>query len=99
MLYLHPDPDPAAGTSFYRMRYGNDAVGGNKVAAPYINLVDALKTTSLPKGAWYEDLRIENRFNRLILFKANLVHSASAYFGEAKRDKRLAVTFFWMTED
>lgn len=99
VLYLSQNPPPGSGTSFYRLKYGNGAVGGNLVDAPYFNLVDALKTESLPKGAWYEDLAIENKFNRLILFKGNIAHSASGYFGKEKRDKRLAVTFFWLAED
>jgi len=99
VLYLSQYPKPHSGTSFYRLKYSNGAAGGNKVVAPYDNLVDALNTTSLPPSAWYEDITIENKFNRLILFKGNLAHSASGYFGKDKRDKRLAVTFFWMTED
>ena len=98
VLYLSQNPSPNSGTSFYRLRYANGAVGGNLVQAPYNNLVDALKTSSLPPSAWYEDVSIENKFNRLILFKGNMAHSASSYFGQDKRDKRLAVTFFWMAE-
>ncbi|WP_199609060.1 DUF6445 family protein [Flocculibacter collagenilyticus] len=99
VLYLSKNPAPKSGTSFYRMRYSNGAAGGNLVQHPYHNLVDALKTTSLPPDSWYEDHQIENQFNRLILFKGNMVHSASGYFGKDKRDKRLAITFFWMTEE
>ncbi len=98
VLYLSEKPERNSGTSFYRLKHSNGAAGGNLVQAPYHNLVDALKTDSLPSDAWYEDLSIENKFNRLILFKANIVHSASGYFGKDKRSKRLAVTFFWMTD-
>ncbi|WNC71155.1 DUF6445 family protein [Thalassotalea psychrophila] len=98
VLYLSQKPQPHSGTSFYRLKYPNGAAGGNIVNAPYNNLVDALKTTSLPPSAWYEDLSIENKFNRLFLFKGNIAHSASSYFGQDKRDRRLAVTFFWMAE-
>jgi len=98
VLYLNTNPPPHSGTSFYRLRYINGAAGGNKVSTPHANLVDALKTSSLPTSAWYEDVAIENQFNRIILFRGNIAHSASGYFGEQKRDKRLAVTFFWMTE-
>ncbi len=76
-------------------RNGEITVGGNIVKPPYHNLVDALKTKSLPPNSWYEDVAIENKFNRLILFKGNIAHSATGYFGKEKRDKRLAVTFFW----
>lgn len=98
VLYLNQNPAPDSGTSFYRLKYANGAVGGNLVQDPYKNLVDALHTQALPSDAWYVDHSIENKFNRLILFKGNMVHSASSYFGTDKRDKRLAVTFFYMSE-
>lgn len=98
VLYLNINPDPEGGTSFYRLRHSNGAAGGNIVPPPYRNLVDALNTKALPKEAWYLDKSIENKFNRLILFKGNMVHSASKYFGKDKRDKRLAITFFWLAE-
>ena len=98
VLYLNPKPDPAGGTSFYRQNLANGKLGGNTVPYPHVNLVDALKTNALPVDAWVEDEVIENRFNRLIVFKGNMVHSASKYFGKDKRDKRLAVTFFWLAD-
>lgn len=99
VLYLSKKAAPHSGTSFYRLKYKNGAAGGNLVTRPNQNLVDALKTNFLPSSSWYEEFSIENKFNRLILFKGNMVHSASSYFGKDKRDKRLAITFFWMTED
>jgi hypothetical protein len=99
VLYLNQNPQAHSGTSFYRLKYSNGAAGGNLVDAPYLNLVDALKTDRLPADSWYEDVAIENKFNRLILFKGNIAHSASGYFGKEKRDKRLAITFFWLAED
>lgn len=99
VIYLNPDPPPGSGTSFCRLRYPNGAIGGNHVAAPHANLVDALKVRGLPMEAWYEDLRVENVFNRLILYKANFVHSATGYFGEAMPDRRLTLVFFWMCDD
>lgn len=99
VLYLNVNPDPDGGTSFYRLKHSNDAPGGNIVEAPYKNLVDSLQTRALPIDGWYLDKSIENCFNRLIIFKGNIVHSASKYFGENKRDKRLAITFFWLAED
>lgn len=46
--------------------------------------------------AWHEELRVENRFNRMLLYRANLVHSASSYFGCDHADKRMTAVFFWM---
>jgi hypothetical protein len=99
VIYLSPNPAPDSGTSFCRLRYPNGAIGGNMVAAPHNNLVDALKVRGLPIEAWYEDLRVENVFNRMILYKANFVHCATGYFGKELREKRLTTVFFWMTED
>lgn len=99
VLYLNLKPDPEGGTSFYRLKHSNGAPGGNIVEAPYRNLVDALQTKALPIDGWYLDESIDNRFNRLIIFKGNMVHSASKYFGEDKREKRLAITFFWLADD
>lgn len=99
VIYLSPNPAPNSGTSFCRLRYPNGAIGGNIVTAPNNNLVDALKVRSLPIQAWYEDLRVENVFNRMILYKANIVHCATGYFGKELREKRLTTVFFWMAED
>ena len=99
VIYLSPNPPPDTGTSFCRLRYPNGAIGGNIVLPPHNNLVDALRVKALPIQAWYEDMRVQNVFNRMILYKANLVHCASGYFGKELRDKRLTTVFFWMTED
>ena len=99
VLYLTPNPKAHSGTSFYRLRYANDAAGGNVVNPPFANLVDALRTDALPISAWYEDYEIENKFNRLALFKGNIAHSASGYFGNEDHEKRLAITFFWMVNE
>jgi hypothetical protein len=41
---------------------------------------------------------IGNVYNRLILFKANLIHSASQYFGTGLEDSRLVQLFFFDCE-
>ncbi len=99
VLYLNTNPAPHAGTSFYRLRYTNGAAGGNVIPPQFNNLVDALKVNSLPPEAWYEEYTVENRFNRLVVFKGNMIHGANGYFGVDKRDRRLVALFFWMTED
>ncbi len=53
---------------------------------------------SLPSTAWVEEARVDNVFNRIVLYKAALVHSATGYFGQALADKRLTVAFFWMAD-
>tara|TARA_R110000868_G_scaffold155827_3_gene382433 strand:- start:1127 stop:1786 length:660 start_codon:yes stop_codon:yes gene_type:complete len=96
VLYLTPQPDPRAGTSFYRLRYPDGPLGGNLCGSPHADLSQALGVRSLPLAAWHEDVRVENRFNRIVLYRSDLVHSASAYFGFEYLDMRMTVTFFWM---
>jgi len=95
VLYLSPRPDPNAGTSFYRL-LSNGQLGGNLCGPRYADLSEALGVTSLPLTSWYEEVSVENRFNRIVLYRADLVHSASAYFGVEHADKRMTATFFWM---
>jgi hypothetical protein len=98
VVYLNPDPPAGAGTSFYRLRYANGAPGGNVCPAPHNNLVQALRVSRLPPGAWAEEARVENAFNRILLYKASMVHSATAYFGQAMAERRLTLTFFWLAD-
>jgi hypothetical protein len=96
VIYLTPDPDPACGTSFYRLRYPNGTLGGNICSPPHSNLREALGVKGLPLEAWQEEIRVDNKFNRIVLYRANLVHSATSYFGFEHGEKRMTVVFFWM---
>ena len=96
VIYLSPAPDSACGTSFYRLRNPDGSLGGNYCSPPHANLREALGVKSVPHDAWAEETRIENRFNRILLYRANMVHSASAYFGFAHLEKRMTAVFFWM---
>ena len=96
VLYLTPGAPGDCGTAFYRQRLPGGRRGGNFVSPPHRNLVEALGTRFVPPDAFAEDVRIDNRFNRLLLYRANLVHSATGYCGRALEDKRMAAVFFWM---
>jgi hypothetical protein len=96
VLYLTPDAPSHCGTSFYRLRYPNGTLGGNQCTPPHNNLGEALGLTKLPLQAWVEDLAVPNVFNRIILYRADLVHSATSYFGVEHNDKRMTALFFWM---
>ena len=97
VLYLTPDAPADCGTSFYRQRLANGQLGGNTVNKPHHTLVDALGTRFVPPDAFVEDVRVPNRFNRLIVYGAAMIHSATAYCGEILADERMAAVFFWMT--
>lgn len=97
VLYLTPDAPEQCGTSFFRQRMPGGQLGGNVVNKPHDNLVEALGTRFVPPGSFVEDVRISNRFNRLLLYSAALIHSATAYCGSALADERMAAVFFWMS--
>jgi hypothetical protein len=96
VIYLTPQPEPDGGTSFYRLRYPDGTLGGNICSPPHANLREALGVKGLPMEAWQEETRVENKFNRMLLYRANMVHSASNYFGFDHAEKRMTAVFFWM---
>ncbi len=98
VLYLTPRPLPRSGTSFYRLRMPNGALSGNFCPSNCYNLTEALGQPKMPLDAWHEDLVIANAFNRLIVYRADLVHSATGYFGKEHREKRLTGLFFWRAD-
>ena len=98
VLYLNPDVPDECGTSFFRQRLPGGQRGGNMVMPPHMNLVEALGTRYVPPDSFVEDLRIPHRFNRLLVYRANLLHSATAYCGTTLEEKRMAAVFFWMAK-
>ncbi|MFF8942439.1 DUF6445 family protein [Streptomyces sp. NPDC014864] len=96
VLYLNPAVPKDCGTGFYRQSLPGGRLGGNVVRAPHTNLVEALGTRFVAPGAFVEDVRVPHRANRLLLYHANLVHSASGYTGRTLEEKRMTAVFFWM---
>jgi hypothetical protein len=96
VIYLTPNAPRSSGTAFFRLRFPNGGLGGNYCPAPYANLREALNVQSLPLEAWEPDVEIENVFNRLVVYKSELVHSATGYFGTEDGRKRMTAVFFWM---
>ncbi|MFF7125939.1 DUF6445 family protein [Streptomyces sp. NPDC016566] len=96
VLYLNPQVPKDCGTSFFRQSLPGGRLGGNVVQAPHNNLVEALGTRFVTPDAFEEDVRVPHRYNRLLLYNANLVHSATGYFGKELAQKRMTAVFFWM---
>ena len=96
VLYLTPNAPASGGTSFYRLRFPNGALGGNSCPPPYANLREAMGITKLPLEAWQEDVTVKNVFNRILVYRSDLVHSATSYFGTEPKSKRMTAVFFWM---
>ncbi|WP_197084530.1 DUF6445 family protein [Saccharothrix sp. ST-888] len=96
VLYLNPDVPRDCGTSFYRQNMPGGTLGGNMVTAPHTNLVEALGTRFVSPDAFTEDVRVANKYNRLLLYTSNMIHSATEYWGSTLEEKRMTAVFFWM---
>jgi hypothetical protein len=72
--------------------------GGNMVMPPHETRSQALGTRFVPPDSFVEDVRMPHRFNRLLVYRANLLHSATAYYGTTLEEKRMAAVFFWMAK-
>ncbi|MET8450206.1 DUF6445 family protein [Streptomyces sp. NPDC005209] len=96
VLYLNPGVPKDCGTSFFRQSLPGGRLGGNVVQAPHNNLVEALGTRFVAPDAFEEDVRVPHKYNRLLLYNANLVHSATGYSGRTLEEKRMTAVFFWM---
>ncbi|MGW4645622.1 DUF6445 family protein [Kitasatospora sp. NPDC004289] len=96
VLYLNPTVPARCGTSFHRQSLPGGRLGGNQVTAPHNSLVDALGTRYVPADSFTEDLAVPHRYNRLLLYTANLIHTATEYWGATLEEKRMTAVFFWM---
>jgi hypothetical protein len=96
VLFLHPFPATKhAGTSFFRLRLPDGTLDGNICPPPHNGLHEALGVRSVPIQAWVEEVEVTNTYNRLLVYRPDLVHSATSYFGTEHTHKRLTAVFFW----
>jgi uncharacterized protein DUF6445 len=101
VLFLHPyPPTKHAGTSFYRLKLPDGTLGGN-ICPPYHESLS--QVPGLEQGSdltmWEEDVEVHNVFNRLLIYKSDIIHSATSYFGWHYElgSQRVTVVFFWKT--
>ena len=98
MVYLTPDAPLQTGTASYRSkltgatRFDNGETGEIyektfKGVSNELNFYD--------KTSWEEVDRIANVYNRLVMFDAKRLHSATEYFGDALENARLFHLFFF----
>lgn len=90
MLFLTPDAPVECGTSTYihkatKIRHASDP-----------NILSAFRQESTLDRTPYQPVDvIGNIFNRLVIFDARCIHSASEYFGFNKENSRLWQMFFF----
>jgi hypothetical protein len=105
ILYLTPDAPPEAGTTLYRSR----SLKGRSV--PEVMTIKSYPqdTVSQITQEFYKDKLLDptawdvvdvigNVYNRLVIWDAKMVHSASCYFGSSKETGRLFQMFFFNAE-
>lgn len=103
VLYLHPHaPTTHCGTSFYRLHLPGHEPDGNICPSAYESLKDVPGFPTEADPTMFEEiLEVPYVFNRLLAYKADIIHSATGYFGWTYElaSKRMAVVFFWKASD
>lgn len=95
-VYLTPNAPVETGTSFYRSKEYPDVRKIHTSSAHYGEVF---------KGGFYDKTKFElidtvgNVYNRLAMWDARLIHSATEYFGTNKQDSRLFHLFFFDVEE
>ena len=87
LVYLSPDAGPEHGTTIWRSK----ATGLCVATAMGHNSSHAYDDFELA-------LRVENRYDRLILFREHVLHRAEKGFGSTIQNGRMSQTFFFQSE-
>tara|TARA_R100000541_G_scaffold44668_1_gene51748 strand:+ start:476 stop:1516 length:1041 start_codon:yes stop_codon:yes gene_type:complete len=106
VVFLTPDAPVTTGTSFFRHKTQHWLdraleVGKNGITSDAELLETEQKYIGkehddfLDPTKWEEIDRVGNKFNRLAIWDAKLIHAASQYFGKSLHDSRLFHMFFF----
>lgn len=106
VIYLSPDPDPKAGTVFYqhkRTKLYGPPTNEEMLKMGFVNFEDyedkIIEIDTLDRDAWDVAMQVENKFNRIVLFRSSeLFHSHSESFGADLVSSRLTQNFFMNVE-
>tara|TARA_S200000501_G_scaffold17064_1_gene15296 strand:+ start:1816 stop:2382 length:567 start_codon:yes stop_codon:yes gene_type:complete len=90
VLYLTPNAPLEGGTGFYRSKVNNSVYGDSDDEVSKNYAEDVTK--------WELVSEVHNRYNRLILFRADQWHTSQVYFGNNIETGRLTQVFFFTTE-
>jgi hypothetical protein len=103
VVYLNPEPLQNSGTSLYTktskfsevalsqlQKIKNDFYNHRNVSMSHVR-----KVREFYNSNFTETKNIENKFNRLFMYKANMLHAENNFFGSTKEDSRLTLVFFY----
>ncbi len=100
VVYLNKDPHTLnAGTAFFKHK----ATGTERAPRLENGEFDMEKMNILYQDAqdwtkWQQTDYIANKYNRLVMYRGDIIHSAVNYFGTNLEDGRFHQTFFFNTE-
>lgn len=100
-IYLHPDPPASAGLQLHRSRTTRLRQVPTRADEVRLGRSRAELTTEtyqhklLDPTAWETLDQIGNLWNRCVIWNAQLIHSAAAYFGHSPETARLVQLFFF----
>ncbi len=90
ILYLSPSYEYTSGISLYTSKI---------VSINNLSKKDILDNYSHDMTKWSKQDYISNKYNRLVLFRANQYYMCNNYFGNNEHDGRLVQLFFFTTEN
>jgi len=102
LVYLTPNAPPNTGTSFWKHRKTGiisapTPSDARRLRISVAELSKILGRDKYERKKWYEINRAGNVYNRLVIFKAGHLHSATAVFGTNNEDSRLTQVFNFST--
>jgi hypothetical protein len=101
IIFLNPYAPPNTGTSFYEhresgsRRYTPESAWLNNTTTEFGKHL----TDSCRDDFWRRTDIVQNKFNRLMVFRGSLWHSADDYFGDDLESSRLTQTFWFDRAD
>lgn len=99
VIYLNKDFPPGTGTSIYMKKPHPDWNNfGCEIKFPFyrgeeVDREEYIKSLKLNNGQYTESIRVENKFNRLILFEGGVSHGVPSFWTD-KNEPRLTLVFF-----
>lgn len=94
VLYLTPDAPLSSGTAFYQHK----KTGAYKIQNEDVDTNLNNRDECFDYTKWEKTDVISNRYNRLLLFRADMYHASLDYFGYLNTNCRLTQVFFIETE-
>ena len=99
VLYLTPDAPLSSGTGLFKHKQSGITMAPKNEDGTYNDsLLKELYKDSKDMTKWELVDRLANKYNRLVLYRADHFHMSLDYFGQDLYDGRLFQTFFFNTE-